>query len=154
MQVSYDQYYDQIQFVDFSLMLKGLRESPGLVYTRSSFSGGSSSCGYNESESNSQEVAPQTSEDTDPYIRSITSSQTNPESNLQTLGISQNCIDFEEVATPLDKIDNIEDMLLVITDVLHSKYLKKLIFTLISTFGLIIISSSTCSLSGADSSRH
>ena len=61
---------------------------------------------------------------------------------------------FEEVATPLDKIDNIEDMLLVITDVLHSKYLKKLIFTLISTFGLIIISSSTCSLSGADSSRH
>ena len=61
---------------------------------------------------------------------------------------------FEEVATPLDKIDNIEDMLLVITDVLHSKYLKKLIFTLISTFGLIIISFSTCSLSGADSSRH
>ena len=69
---------------------------------------------------------------------------------MQISRISQNRIDFEEVATPLDKIDNIEDMLLVITDVLHSKYLKKLIFTLISTFGLIIISSSTCSLSGAD----
>ena len=152
--MSYDQYCDQIQFVDFSLMLKGHRESPGLVYTRSSFSGGSSSCGYSESESNSQEVAPQTSEDTDPYTRSPSGSQPNPKGDLQISRISQNRIDFEEVATPLDKIDNIEDMLLVITDVLHSKYLKKLIFTLISTFGLIIISSSTCSLSGADSSRH
>ena len=152
--MSYNQYCDQIQFVDFSLMLKGHRESSGLVYTRSSFSGGSSSCGYSKSESNSQEVASRKSEDTDPCIRSITSSKTNPESDLQISRISQNRIDFEEVATPLDKIDNIEDMLLVITDVLHSKYLKKLIFTLISTFGLIIISSSTCSLSGADSSRH
>ena len=104
---------------------QGRQESPGLVYTRSSFSGGYSSCGYNESESNSQEVAPQTSEDTDPYIRSITSSQPNPESDLQISGISQNCIDFEEVATPFDKKDNINDTLLVITDVLHSKYLKK-----------------------------
>ena len=133
---------------------QGRQESSGLVYTRSSFSGGSSSCGYSKSESNSQEVASRKSEDTDPCIRSITSSKTNPESDLQISRISQNRIDFEEVATPLDKIDNIEDMLLVITDVLHSKYLKKLIFTLISTFGLIIISSSTCSLSGADSSRH
>ena len=31
---------------------------------------------------------------------------------------------FEEVATPFDKIDNIKDILLVIKDVLHSKYLK------------------------------
>ena len=106
-------------------MLKGLRESPGLVYTRSSFSGGSSSCGYNESESKSRKLALRKSDDTDPYIRSITSSQTNPESDLQISGISQNCIDFEEVTTPFDKIDNINDTLLVITDVLHSKYLKK-----------------------------
>ena len=123
--MSYDQYCDQIQFVDFSLMLKGHRESSGLVYTRSYFSGGSSSCRYSESESNSHEEAPQTSEYTDPYIRSITSSQPNPESDLQISGISQNCIDFEEVTTPFDNIDNINDMLLVITDVLHSKYLKK-----------------------------
>ena len=106
-------------------MLKGLRESSGLVYTRSSFSGGSSSCGYNESESNSHEVAPQTSEYTDPYIRSITSSQPNPESDLQISGISQNCIDFEEFAASFDNIDNINDMLLVIADVLCSKFLKK-----------------------------
>ena len=106
-------------------MLKGHQESPGAIYTRSSFSGGSSSCRYSESESKSRELAPQTSDDTDPYIRSITSSQPNPESDLQISGISQNCIDFEEVATPFDKIDNINDTLLVITDVLHSKYLKK-----------------------------
>ena len=123
--MSYDQYCDQIQFVDFSLMLKGHRESSGLVYTRSSFSGGSSSCGYNESESKSRKLALRKSDDTDPYIRSITSSQPNPESDLQISGISQNCIDFEEVTTPFDKIDNINDTLLVITDVLHSKYLKK-----------------------------
>ena len=94
------------------------------------------------------------SDDTDPYICSLSSSQINPKSDPQVSRVSQNCIDFEEVATPFNEIYNINDMLLVITDVLHSKYLKKLIFTLISTFGLIIISSSTCSLSGADSSRH
>ena len=135
-------------------MLKGHRESHGLVYTRSSFSGGSSSCGYNDSKSNSHEAALQKLENTDPCIRSPSSSQSNPKSDLQISRISQNCIDFEEVATPFNEIYNINDMLLVITDVLHSKYLKKMIFTLISTFGLIIISSSTCSLSGADSSRH
>ena len=32
---------------------------------------------------------------------------------------------FEEVATPFDKIDNIKDILLVLIDVLHSKYCKK-----------------------------
>ena len=125
MQVSYDQYYDQIQFVDFSLMLKGHRESSGLVYTRSYFSGGSSSCRYNDSKSNSHEVALQKSEYTDPYIRSPSSSQSNPESDLQTSRISQNCIDFEEVATSFNEIDNIKDKLLVITDVLRSKYIKK-----------------------------
>ena len=123
--MSYDQYCDQIQFVDFSLMLKGHRESSGLVYTRSSFSGGSSSCGYNESESKSRKLALRKSDDTDPYIRSITSSQPNPESDLQISGISQNCIDFEEVAIPFNEIYNIEDMLLVMTDVLRGKYLKK-----------------------------
>ncbi|PAV18246.1 hypothetical protein PNOK_0673200 [Pyrrhoderma noxium] len=80
----------------------GRQESPGPIYTRSSFSGGSSSCRYN------------------PYIRSITSSQPNPESDLQISRVSQNCIDFEEVATPFDNIDNINDMLLVTTDVLHT----------------------------------
>ena len=106
-------------------MLKGHRESPGLVYTRSSFSGGSSSCGYNESKSNSQEIASQKSEDTDPRIRSITSSQSNPKSGSRTSEISQNCIDFKEVVTSFDKIDNIKDILLVLIDVLHSKYCKK-----------------------------
>ena len=133
---------------------QGRQEFPRLIYTRTSCSGGSSSCGYSESESKSRELAPQTSDDTDPCIRSPSSSQTNPKSDSQVSRVSQNCIDCEEVATPFDKIDNINDTLLVITDVLHSKYLKKMIFTLISTFGLIIISSSTCSLSGADSSRH
>ena len=118
--MNYDQYCDQIQFVDFSLMLKGLRESPGLVYTRSSFSGGSSSCGYNESESKSRKLASQTSDDTDPCIRSPSSSQTNPKSDSQVSRVSQNNIDCEEVATPFDKIDNIKDMLLVLIDVLHS----------------------------------
>ena len=140
--MSYDQYCDQIRFVDFSLMLKGLRESPGLVYTRSSFSGGSSSCGYSESESNSQEVAPQTSEDTDPYTRSPSGSQPNPKGDLQISRISQNCIDFEEFAASFDNIDNVNDMLLVIADVLCSKFLKKG-FTFIFTFGLIFNSSST-----------
>ena len=142
MQVSYDQYYDQIQFVDFSLMLKGHRESPGLVYTRSSFSGGSSSCGYNEFKSNSQEVASQKSKDTDPRIRSSSSSQSNPESDSQTSRISQNCIDFKEFAIPFDKVDDNKDKLLVITDVVYSKFLKD-DFTLIFTFGLIFNSSST-----------
>ena len=122
--MSYDQYCDQIQFVDFSLMLKGHRESSGLVYTRSYFSGGSSSCGYNEFKSNSQEVASQKSKDTDPCIRSSSSSQSNPESDLQTSRISQNCIDFKEVLTSFDKIDNIKDILLVLIDVVHSQYLK------------------------------
>ena len=135
-------------------MLKGHRESPGLVYTRSSFSGGSSSCGYNESKSNSQEIASQKSEDTDPRIRSPSSSQSNPESDLQISRVSQNCIDCEEVSTSFNEIDNIKDKLLVITDVLRSKYLKKTSFTLIFTFGLIFNSSSTCSLDGAGSSRH
>ena len=106
-------------------MLKGHRESPGLVYTRSSFSGGSSSCGYNESKSNSQEVALQKLENTDPYIRSPSSSQSNPESDLQISRISQNRIDFKEVAIPFDKVDDNKDKLLVITDILRSKYLKK-----------------------------
>ncbi|PAV18244.1 hypothetical protein PNOK_0673000 [Pyrrhoderma noxium] len=57
------------------------QESPGLVYTRSSFSGGSSSCGYSKSESRSQEVASQKSEDTDLCIRSPSSSQSNSESD-------------------------------------------------------------------------
>ena len=35
---------------------------------------------------------------------------------------------FEEVATPFDKIDNIKDILLVIKDVLHSKYLKNIFY--------------------------
>ena len=153
MQVSYDQYYDQIQFVDFSLMLKGHRESSGLVYTRSYFSGGSSSCGYNDSKSNSHEAALQKLENTDPCIRSPSSSQSNPKSDLQISRISQNCIDFEEVATPFDKIDNIKDMLLVLIDVLHSKFLE-IIFTLILTFGLISTSSPTCSRGGVGSSRH
>ena len=135
-------------------MLKGHRESSGLVYTRSYFSGGSSSCRYNDSKSNSHEVALQKSEYTDPYIRSPSSSQSNPESDLQTSRISQNCIDFEEVATSFNEIDNIKDKLLVITDVLRSKYLKKTSFTLIFTFGLIFNGSSTCSLDGAGSSRH
>ena len=125
--MSYDQYCDQIQFVDFSLMLKGHRESSGLVYTRSYFSGGSSSCGYNEFKSNSQEVASQKSKDTDPCIRSITSSQPNSKSDSQTLGILQNCIDFEEVPTPFDKVDDIKDKLLVITDVVQSKLLKMIL---------------------------
>ena len=105
-------------------MLKGHQESLGPIYTRSSFSGGSSSRRYSESESNSHEVASQESDYTDPYIRSITSSRPNPKSDLQISGISQNCIDFEEVATPFNEIHNIEDMLLVITDVLRGKYLK------------------------------
>ena len=54
---------------------QGRQESPGLVYTRSSFSGDSSSCGYNEFKSNSQEVASQKSKDTDPRIRSSSSSR-------------------------------------------------------------------------------
>ena len=122
--MSYNQYCDQIQFVDFSLMLKGHRESSGLVYTRSSFSGGSSSCGYNEFKSNSQEVASQKSKDTDPRIRSSSSSQSNPKSGSRTSEISQNCIDFKEVVTSFDKIDNIKDTLLVLIDVVHSQYLK------------------------------
>ena len=60
---------------------------------------------------------------------------------------------FEEVATPFDKIDNIKDMLLVLIDVLHSKFLE-IIFTLIITFGLISTSSPTCSRGGVGSSRH
>ena len=106
-------------------MLKGLRESSGLVYTRSSFSGGSSSCGYNDSKSNSHEAALQKLENTDPCIRSPSSSQSNPKSDLQISRISQNCIDFEGVSTLFNEIDNIKDKLLVITDILRSKYLKK-----------------------------
>ena len=61
---------------------------------------------------------------------------------MQTSRISQNCIDFEEVATSFNEIDNIKDKLLVITDVVYSKFLKD-DFTLIFTFGLIFNSSST-----------
>ena len=106
-------------------MLKGHRESHGLVYTRSSFSGGSSSCGYNESKSNSHEAALQKLEYTDPCIRSSSSPQSNPKSDLQISRISQNCIDFKGVSTLFNEIDNIKDKLLVITDILRSKYLKK-----------------------------
>ena len=106
---------------------QGRQESPGLVYTRSSFSGDSSSCGYNESESKSRKLASQTSDDTDPCIRSITSSQPNSKSDSQTLGILQNCIDCEEVPTPFDKVDDIKDKLLVITDVVQSKLLKMIL---------------------------
>ena len=63
-------------------------------------------------------------DDTDPYIRSITSSQINPKSDSQVSRVSQNNIDCEEVATTFDKIDNINDTLLVITDVLRGKYIK------------------------------
>ena len=123
-------------------MLKGHQESLGPIYTRSSFSGGSSSCRYSKSESNSQEVASQKSKDTDTCIRSSSSSQSNPESDSQTSRISQNCIDFKEVAIPFDKVDDNKDKLLVITDVVYSKFLKD-DFTLIFTFGLIFNSSST-----------
>ena len=105
-------------------MLKGLRESSGIVYTRSYFSGGSSSCGYNDSKSNSHEAALQKLENTDPCIRSPSSSQSNPKSGPRTSEISQNCIDFKEVLTSFDKIDNIKDILLVLIDVVHSQYLK------------------------------
>ena len=103
--------------------------------------------------SESVELAPQTSEDGDPCIRSITSSQINPKSDSQVSRVSQNNIDCEEVPTPFDKIDNIKDMLLVLIDVLHSKFLE-IIFTLIITFGLISTSSPTCSRGGVGSSRH
>ncbi|PAV18251.1 hypothetical protein PNOK_0673700 [Pyrrhoderma noxium] len=98
----------------------GHRESPGLVYTRSSFSGGSSSCGYNEYKSSSQEVASQKSENTDPCIRSPSSSQTNPKSDSQVSRVSQNNIDCEEVATPFDKVDNFKDILLALTDAVQT----------------------------------
>ena len=74
--------------------------------------------------STSQEVASQKSEDTDSRIRSIASSQSNPKSGSRTSEISQNCIDFKEVVTSFDKIDNIKDTLLVLIDVVHSQYLK------------------------------
>ena len=70
----------------------------------------------------SQEIASQKSEDTDPRIRSPSSSQSNPESDLQTSRISQNCIDFKEVVTSFDKIDNITPLVLI--DVVHSKFLE------------------------------
>ena len=72
----------------------------------------------------SQEVASQKSEGTDPRVRSPSSSQSNPKSGLQTSRISQNCIDFKEVSTSFDKIDNIKDTLLVLIGVVHSQYLK------------------------------
>ena len=31
---------------------------------------------------------------------------------------------FKEVATPIDEIDNVEDLLLVVSDMLRSKYLN------------------------------
>ena len=72
---------------------------------------------------------------------------------MQISRISQNRIDFKEVAIPFDKVDDNKDKLLVITDVVYSKFLKD-DFTIIFTFGLIFNSSPTCSRGGVGSSRH